>query len=243
MVIFRQTRIQVVAVHTVAMFFVTVAVAPVATGEVLVELIPERSGPYNGGESLTVDVWLHSEVSFDSYLWLVRLDFLDTDGQLVLDPTFTFDLSSSMFPEHFHEVYPDLPIPWAANTKEYICPECRLQLPAGGSLHIGSIGVNLPNEAGTYRLDAINADDPDETHGAQIVEGGASWWRAFTGEITGAAYPFAVIPPAIPTVSGWGIIAMGVLLLVLACLMIIRRTRGAKGAGSFPAQGTGTGSV
>lgn len=223
-------------------FLAGIAIAPVAKGEVVVELVPDNPGPYTGGESLTVDVWLHSEVPSDSYLWVVQLDFSDSDVQLVLDPTFTFDLSSSMFPEDFHEVYPELPIPRAANTKEYICPECRLQLPAGGSLHIGNIGVRLPNEAGTYRLDVLNADDPDETHGAQIVDRGASWWRAFTGEVTGGAYPFVVLAP-IPTMSQWGIAAMGLLLLVLGCLMIIRRTRSATDASCSLAEGTGTRSV
>ncbi len=210
--------------------------------KVVVELVPDNPGPYSGGESLTVDVWLHSQVSFATDLWLVQLDFSDSDQALGLDPTFTFDLSSSIAPEDF-EVHPELPIPRAANYLEYVCPACRLQLPAGGSLHIGSIGVNLPNEGGTYRLDALNADDPDENHGAWVHVGGSLTWRAFTGEVTGAADPFAVIGPPIPTVSGWGIIAMGLLLLVLGCLMIIARTRGAKGASSFPEQGTGTRSL
>lgn len=211
--------------------FAFLAIASVARAEVkvLVEFVPDNPGPYATGESLSVDVWLHSEVSFDSYLWLVQLDFSDSDVQLVLDPTFTFDLSSSMFPEDFHAVYPELPIPSAANTAEYICPACRLQLPAGGSIHIGSIGVNLPDEAGTYRLDVLNAQDPDGTHGAQVVEGGSFWWRAFTGDITGGTFDFVVTAPVIPTVSQWGIIAMGLLLLVLGSLMIIRRTQGANG--------------
>ena len=130
--------------------------ATFARAEVVVELVPDNPGPYYGGETLTVDVWLHSEVSSDRYLWLVRLDFSDSDGQLGVDPTFTFDLSSSRFPEDFDELHPELPIPWAANRKDYLCDPCRLQLPAGGSLHIASIGVNLPNEAGTYRLDVLN---------------------------------------------------------------------------------------
>ncbi len=201
-----------------------------AKAEVVVELVPDQPGPYVGDDSLTVDVWLHSQVSFDLHVWGVRLDFTDSDRQLGLDPTFTFDLSSSIVPEDFDEVHPELPIPWAANLKEYACDGCRLQLPAGGSLHIGSIGVKLPTELGTYRLDALNADDPDRGFGASIDANGIYYWRAFTGEITGGAYPFVVIGPAIPTVSEWGIIAMGLLLLVLGCLMIIRRTRRAKGA-------------
>lgn len=227
----------------VAFAFLAIASLARAEVKVLVELVPDNPGPYAVGESLSVDVWLHSEVSFDSYLWVVQLDFSDSDVQLVLDPTFTFDLSSSMFPEEFREVYPELPIPSAANTAEYICPECRLQLPAGGAIHIGSIGVNLPDEAATYRLDVLNVDDPDENHGAWVLESGSRSWRAFTGEITGGTFDFVVIAPVIPTVSQWGIIAMGLSLLVLGCLMIHRRTPGAKGGRSLATQGTGRRSV
>lgn len=216
---------------------IALAFAPSAKSEVLVELVPDNPGPYTGGESFTVDVWLHSEVSLDRAIWVVQLDFSDSDGQLVLDPTFTFDLSSSGAPQDF-EVHPELPIPWTANRKEYACPLCRLQLPEGGSLHIGSEGVNLPNIAGTYRLDVLNAQDPDETHGAQIVDGGASLWRAFTGEITGGVYDFVVSPPPIPAVSEWGLIVMTLLLLVLGSLAIMRRTQDAKVANFFGHKGT-----
>ena len=154
-------------------------VARAQEAKVVVELVPDHPGPYQGDQSLTVDVWLHSQVSFDAHLWLVQLDFSDSDGQLLLDPTFTFDLSSSIAPADFDDVHPELPIPWAANTLLYICPECRLQLPAGGSLHIGSISVKLPTALGTYRLDVLNVDDPDENHGAWVYVCGNLFWRAF----------------------------------------------------------------
>ncbi len=199
--------------------------ATFARAEVVVELVPDDPGPYSGGETLTVDVWFHSEVPSDSYLWTVRLDFSDSNGQLGLDPTFTFDLSSSIFPEDFG-VYPELPIPWTSNMLEYGCDPCRLQLPASGSLHVGSIGVNLPNEVGTYRLDVLNADDPDEAHGARIriyPDGYRIEWRAFTGEITGGAYQFVVDLPAIPTLSGWGTSVMAGVLVGAMVLTIRRR--------------------
>ena len=191
--------------------------------EVIVELVPDNPGPYSGGESLTVDVWLHSEASFDASVWLVQLDFSDSDGALVLDSTFIFDLSSSAVPEDF-EVHPELPIPWTANGFEYACPPCRLQLPEGGSLQIGSLGLQLATEAGTYRLDALNAADPDPAHGARISQNNTCCWRAFTGEIAGGAFDFVVTPP-IPTVSGWGLIAMTAVLLAAGGGMIIHRGR------------------
>ena len=214
-------------------------VARAQEAKVVVELIPDQAGPYQGDQSLTVDVWLHSQVSSDSQIWLAQLDFSDSDGQLGLDPAFTFDLSSSGAVEDF-EVHPELPIPWARNYLEYACPSCRLQLPASGSLHLGSIGVKLPSGLGTYRLDVLNPDDPDGDRGAWVNVRNGLIWRAFTGEITGGAYSFAVTIAAIPTVSQWGILAMSLLLLVLGSLMILRRTPSATNAGCFAAEETGT---
>lgn len=191
--------------------------ASAAFGEVkvVVELVPDRPGPYVGSESVTVDVWLHSQLSFDTELWQVQLDFSDSDQALGLDPTFTFDLSSSIAPEDF-EVHPELPIPWTANWFEYGCPPCFLQLPGGGSLHIGSMGVQLPSDDGVYRLDALNADEADPTRGA-MVDGGIG--RAFTGEITAPRFEF-VVAPQIPAVSEWGLAIMLVLLLAAGSIVI-----------------------
>ncbi len=169
-------------------------------------------------------------MSFDAYVWVAQFDFSESDGALVLGATFIFDLSSSIAPNDF-EVHPELPIPWAANWLEYACPPCRLQLPGSGSLHIGSIGVNLPNEAGSYRLDVLNVDDPDENHGAWVFEGGSRSWRAFTGEITGGTFDFVVNAPPIPTVSEWGLVVMTLLLLVLGSLTIMRRGQKLKACG------------
>ena len=192
-----------------------------AKAQVEVELIPGLPGPYEGGESLTVDVWLHSEVSFDAHLHVVQLDFSDSDGAPVLDPTFNFDLSSSGAPQDF-AVQEELPVPWTANWFEYYCPTCRLQLPTGGSLHIGNIGIKLPTERGTYRLDTLNSDDPIADHGARIIVGGSLEWRAFDGEITGGTLDFVVGPGPIPAVSTWGLMVLLLLMLVSGTIVILR---------------------
>lgn len=188
---------------------------------VVIELVPDDPGPYKGGESLTVDVWAHNPVAFDLHVWSVQLDFSDADQALVLDPTLTFDLSSSTVPSHFWGD-PGLPVPWVANLLEYDCDPCRLQLPAGGSLHIGSIGVQIPHDEGMYRLDALNLDEADLGAGAKLFVGW-KFWRAFTGDITGGVHDFVVPPPPIPTVSEWGIVIM-TLLLVAAGSILIGRT-------------------
>ena len=53
--------------------------ATLARGQLVVELVPDNPGPYYGGETLTVDVWLHSEVGEDFRIHILRLDFTDTD--------------------------------------------------------------------------------------------------------------------------------------------------------------------
>ena len=46
----------------------------------IVELVPDDPGPYYGGESLTVDFWLHNEDPFDFELNSVEFDFADANS-------------------------------------------------------------------------------------------------------------------------------------------------------------------
>ena len=203
-------------------------VARAQESEVVVELVPDPPGPYSGGESVTVDVWLHSQVSFDAFLNVVQLDFSESAPALSMDATVIFDLSAIPMPRDDYATSPELPVPvvWVFHDGP-IFPENMLPLPAGGSLHIGSIGVQLPTDPGTYRLDAMNVDDPSEVRGARILtmfspDGGD--WRAFTGEITGGNFAFVVNDPPIPTVSQWGLIVM-VLMIVAGGTMVLRQRR------------------
>jgi len=191
--------------------------------KVVVELVPDNPGPYTGGESLTVDVWLHSQIPQDVRLALIQFDFADTDPGILLDPTFAFDFSS--LSAVAYQTHPELPVPWTVNSLDCICPEAFLLLPVGGSLHIGSIGVRLPTEGGVYRLDALNADQPDDALGGRLHPHLSSQiWRAFTGELMGGGFDF-VVTPAIPTLSAWGAIIMTSLLIAFGCLLIMRRMR------------------
>ncbi len=194
-----------------------------AQPSVVIELVPDNPGPYIGGESITVDVWAHSMRSSDSYIWYARLDFADSSVALDLDSTFAFDLSSSGTPGDFQRDL-NLPIPWVWNSLEYACDPCRLQLPAGGSLHIGTIGVRLPIQAASFRLDVTNADDPDPTRGVLLQNNGSLVLRAFTGEIEGGVLDFPVTP-AIPTVSEWGLAIMAMLIIAVASTLVARRAR------------------
>ena len=70
-----------------------IAFASTANAGVVVDLVPDQAGPYLGGESLTVDVWLQSEETSNVWLRMVQFDFTDTDPAIGLDDTFAFDLT------------------------------------------------------------------------------------------------------------------------------------------------------
>ena len=196
--------------------------------QVVVELVPDQPGPYGGAETVTVDVWLHSQVSFDAFLHVVQLDFSISDQALRLGETFQFDLSAVPDPEGGFSSSPAMPVPVAGIFHGgLVSPEDLLPFPAGGSLHIGSIGVRFPATTGVYRLDAMNSDVEESWLGAQLEAfffPGGDAWEASTGEITGGTFDFFVDGPPIPTVSQWGLIVM-VLLLLSAGTMVLRQRR------------------
>jgi len=79
---------------------------------------------------------------------------------------------------------------------------------------VGSMDVNLPNAAGSFVLDVLNADEDDANLGAEIRHGlgvladpadPASPLRANTSEITGGRLEFVVVPePATLALLGLG---------------------------------------
>jgi len=184
--------------------------------QIRVELVPDNPGPYAGGEVVTVDVWLHSEMTVDVRLPRIQFDFEKSDPELVNGPLFAFDFSTLLFPEKiYYATYPELPRPKAENTILCFCPEEFLLLPVAGSLHVGSVPVLLPSTSRSYRLDALNRGDSDPQHGALIfidyspLFGGL---YANAGEVTGGYVDFVVNAPPIPTVSGPALLVLAVLL-------------------------------
>jgi V8-like Glu-specific endopeptidase len=191
---------------------VLVFASVVNAGMVEVELIPADPGPYYGGESLTVDVWLHSQYEHDVRIDREQLDFSGTSANLLLDDAFTFDFGSLGDPHYYQALHPELPVPWAANSVDCFCPERFLLLPGDGQLHIGSLGIELPVEVGAYGLDALNALDPDLGHGGSLglrYSEPETFWRAYTGEILGGTLEFVVVPePSLLLLLGLGGLAL-----------------------------------
>jgi len=205
--------------------FLVFSLAQVAVGQVVVELVPDNPGPYAGGEAITVDVWLHSSLTEEARLAVIQFDFSQTDPNLSLAPTFSFDYSSIPNASGYEERHPELPVPWTRNALECVCPDAFLPLPPGGALHIGSVGVQLPTSPGDYRLDALNASHAPPTVG----QAGAIIYlhlgvTGFTGEITDGIFDFIVLPP-IPTMSGGALLAFAVLLGSAGSWIAARRVR------------------
>lgn len=193
---------------------------------VVVELVPDRTPPYVVGSSLSVDVWLQSQTSVDAWIQFVQFDFSDTDPSIVLSPTFSFDQSSLPKPPGAYKNHSDLPVPWTFFELACVCHEYRLPLPADGLLHIGSVGVSLPSDPGIYRLDLLNADEPNPILPKQgaMIYALLGVWTAADGEIEGGTLDFEVIPPPpIPTVSTWGTVGFSLLLLASAKSIIHHR--------------------
>lgn len=190
----------------------------------VVELVPDQPGPYLGGALIQVDFWISSTEVEARLLKSVRFDFSASSPSLMPDSTFLFDFEAipSATNAYLAGTNPNLPLPRTAMTLDCFCPLFYLPLLPVEPLHIGSLGVQLPAEPGIYRLDAINANEPDIFLGAEIralteLQIPLPTWRAFTGEIGGGFHDFEVIPEP-STVS--------LVLLSLAAVQLKSRRRG-----------------
>ena len=159
----------------------------------LVELIPSVPGPYTAESTIDIDVWIQSLDDADRELRYLALDFTDTSPMILLPTAFQFDLEGlgDGGATYFKDV--GLPTVVIAYTGLSATPENMVILPANGLLHAGILtGVALPAAAGTYDVDALNADEPQSDHGAELRSGFGVLpedplvaWRAYEGEIIG----------------------------------------------------------
>ncbi len=156
-------------------------------GSINIELVPDAPGPYTGGQAVTVDVVFNNLEPFSLPVYLVRLDFADTDPAIGLPADFDWLLEPVTAGD------PTMPVPqWQ------ITAGPQNVIPPFGSLTVGRVTVTAPAERGCYELDVMNADEPDRTRGAQF-----EWlepvralviWRAYTGELVGGTLTMEVGP-------------------------------------------------
>ncbi len=156
-----------------------------AKAQGIVELAPRSSGPYTGGETVTVDIIFHNTTATHLPIQYVRVDFTDSDPALTLAAAFDWALVP------LANGNPTMPVPdWTEPGPP------QNTIPAGGNINVGAIDVTLPAANGCYTLDCMNADESSRLLGAQldwqIPTRATVTWRAFDGELTGGAVVLAV---------------------------------------------------
>jgi len=163
----------------------SLAFSSVVYAGAVVDVIPTEPGPYEPGQSLTMDVFLTQNPG-GSYIGLrgVRLAFSSTDPALQLDPQFVFDFGTVGDGGGTYASFPGMPWPstvyflgnypngnpfdpfdgvgWSSK---------MLVLSPGEPLHVGSFGVSLPSQRGDYVLDALNAANSNPDYRASISFG------------------------------------------------------------------------
>jgi hypothetical protein len=168
------------------------------------ELTADVPGPYMGGETLTVDfnVFDTGIAGFfdppvdECYLRGAFLDFSQSHAALTFDPEFAFDLPMEGV---YYATFPAMPYPSTAYASATPNPAFQATLPAGGSMHLGSIGVTLPTAAGTYFIDAVTPD-PDGAGGPDNWGGRLNFghpdvlWFRWPEYVSGGTLALEVVP-------------------------------------------------
>ncbi len=175
-------------------FCLSVAMASVAGAGAVIELVPDIPGPYDGGETLAVEVFLRQNPGdVDHLLRLVQLDLTDSDpafgitfpeahtGISFWDYSSTqhcFDNPTDCGPDHYidGERFDGLPpgddilvIAFGSAGELGADGDKQLTLLGDGSLlKIGEITVGVPVTAGTFMLDVVNEDETDPDLAAQV---------------------------------------------------------------------------
>lgn len=194
-----------------------------AHGGAVVELVPSNSGPYFGGESIAVDVWMTSDTAEPRLLDVARFDFENSDERVQLAPVLSFDFTTIPSGLNGYLTFPELPRPATFQSFDCICPQHYIPLPSQEAVHIASLQVELPLEQGTYLIDALNAKSTGDELGARIEVistkglGEPDIWLAQAGQITDGRVALEVIPEPSS-------------LLICACLYVATvATRNLKG--------------
>ena len=206
----------------------TLALASVANAAASIDLVPDNTGPYNGGETVMVDVMLNqaTEGATNHLLRLVQLDFTDSSAQLA--PSLVWDFSSApdctadpapCIARHFLEdlTGPRGRVVAAAFHNCVSAADCVLgpdsnrqwTLKADGSaVKVAELLIVLPTDPGDYLLDVLNTDEADPNKGGQVSWGfgtkgnePVTYWRANEGNVSGGTYTFTVVPSDTQLVS------------------------------------------
>lgn len=198
--------------------FILLAFASVAKAGAFIELVPDNTGPYSGGEEIAVDVVIRSDDTAPHDIRFVQWDLSQTDDAIALADGFQWDFST-IIGDDFHLVEVRYPLPSiVVHDFHGQVPGYMLELPAMGSLRSGRVVMTLPTAQGDYALDVLNSANTSQWQGSILHFGfGGSdrvtFWRGDgLGDdlLTGGQFTFRIVPE--PATVAFLAFAAGLLL-------------------------------
>lgn len=180
--------------------------ATAANAAVSLSLVPDNAGPYLGGETVNVDVFLINEGEGNMQMRLLQLDTALTDPALGLGDV-AVDTSALLSPALYGS-FPSGTVSNITYTATSPTPGFILEYGEGSNL-VSTISVTLPTDPGSYILDVANNQAPDNNTGAVFQWDFSNTQQAFAGDGTlgGGQYTFVVPEPATLALLGLGGIA------------------------------------
>lgn len=156
-----------------------------------IRLVPADPGPYMGGATFQVAIFLDNLENMQFPIDFVRLDYTDSD--VMLPQMMTWSLIGAAI------VDDTLP----TTSFDPGSPTTNL-LPAGGNIQLGVVEITLPRKDGCYVLDVMNPFDTAPGTGAQVillnVLGGQVVWQPEDDTLLGGRRVFLVGDVASPEV-------------------------------------------
>lgn len=151
-------------------------------------------GGYPPGTVVEFKVDISQDTGSTIEIRLAQLDFAASDPGLTFQETFSFDFSSLMA-NALYATFPHYQQPCTVYTSTSPVPGFILEIPASGSLTLGTGQLKLPEDEGTYLLDALNAGTSDTNLGARIDFGFSypTRWASWNGSITGGSLVLVVL--------------------------------------------------
>ncbi|MFQ5413763.1 MAG: hypothetical protein ACE5E6_04815 [Phycisphaerae bacterium] len=202
---------------------------------VRVALRHQTPGPFHPGQAVTIDVEVENDTSKSGgpvdipAFRIAQFDFSNNPDVVLV--SFAFDTSA---------------LPGGGDDAQYTFDETfgsdgivrmdyNFDFDNGGTFDlpgtltkIGEVELRLPLTPGVVIIDAINvtANTPGEDDGAFFRTGfGADEvnYENFRGSLNGVLHDPLVVVTGIPTVSTWGAVGLGALLLVIGSFVFARR--------------------
>ena len=171
---------------------------------------PADAAGYARGEVVDVEIVLLNGEGAAFDIRLAQVDFAASDAQLSI-ADFGIDLSSLLADALYTQFPTDMAggntianVTYSGSTPT---PGFILNIGEGGELSLGTATVTLPDADGTYRLDVVNGDAPNNNSGARFDYGFDS--RTILWPVGGGQTDLTVVPePATLALLGVGGIAM-----------------------------------